>query len=155
MIEEIYYDNRSEKEITEDIIQNVEKAVQTAASFFEFENGYQVSVSFVDNDEIQSLNASFRGVDRATDVLSFPLMQTDPRGVDILGDIVLCLDAAQAQAQEFGHGLERELAYLSVHSFLHLMGYDHIEEEDKAEMRAMEKEIMKALGIFKNTEVNK
>ena len=154
MIEEIYYDNRSEREITEDIIQNVEKAIKTAASFFEFEKGYQVSVSFVESDEIHSLNLSFRGVDRETDVLSFPQMQTDPRGVDILGDIVLCLDVAEAQAEEFGHGIERELAYLSVHSFLHLMGYDHIDEADKTEMRAMEKEIMKTLGIFKNTEVN-
>ena len=108
----------------------------------------------MESDEIHSLNLSFRGVDRETDVLSFPQMQTDPRGVDILGDIVLCLDVAEAQAEEFGHGIERELAYLSVHSFLHLMGYDHIEEADKTEMRAMEKEIMKTLGIFKNTEVN-
>lgn len=153
MIEEIYFDNRSEKEITDDIIQNVERAVKTSSTFFEFEKGYQVSVSFVDSDEIHSLNSSFRGVDRPTDVLSFPLVQTDPRGVDILGDIVLCLDVAQYQAQDFGHTIERELAYLSVHSFLHLMGYDHIEENDKLQMRAMEKEIMKTLGIFKNAEV--
>ena len=128
----------------------VKKAVKTAAGFFKFPAGYQVSVTLVDEDHIRELNREYRSVDSSTDVLSFPLEETDPRGARILGDIVLCRDVAVRQAEEFCHSLERELSYLSVHSFLHLMGYDHMDDEEKLKMRSMEKRIMRKMGVFKN-----
>ena len=113
----------------------------------------EVSLSIVDRDDIHKLNKDYRDVDRETDVLSFPL---DEEGYDnegnpiiLLGDIVICLDVAEDQANDFGHSLEREMMYLICHSTLHLLGYDHIEEDDKREMRAKEKEVMKNLGVFK------
>lgn len=113
----------------------------------------EVSLSIVDRDAIHKLNKDYRDVDRETDVLSFPL---DEEGYDnegnpiiLLGDIVICLDVAEDQANDFGHSLEREMMYLICHSTLHLLGYDHIEEDDKREMRAKEKEVMKKLGVFK------
>lgn len=150
MIEEIYFENRTDNEFDDLTYEEITNAVKGASEFFDFDMGYQVSISIVDKSEIHELNAKFRGVDRSTDVLSFPMEETDPRGVEILGDIVLCIDVAKEQAESFGHSFQRELAYLSVHSFLHLMGYDHMTEDDKLEMRGMEKEIMKKLGIFKN-----
>ena len=150
MIEEILWDNRSNTELNEESCMDIEKAIKTALSFFDMGNGYQVSVSFVDKDEIHKLNREFRNTDRVTDVLSFPMEEVDPRGVNILGDIVICMEQAECQAEEFGHSVVREVAYLSVHSVLHLLGYDHEREEDKLEMRAMEKQIMKKLGIFKD-----
>lgn len=150
MIKEIDFENRTDMEFDNLTYDEISNAVEGAASFFDFEIGYQVSISIVNKDEIHELNNKFRGVDNHTDVLSFPMEETDPRGVEILGDIVLCIDVAKEQAESFGHSFQRELAYLTVHSFLHLMGYDHMSEEDKLEMRSMEKEIMKKLGIFKN-----
>ena len=111
-----------------------------------------ISVSFVDREEIHSLNLQYRGVDRETDVLSFPAMEPGeafPEDEEefALGDVVICADVARAQAEEFGHSYERELIYLFVHSVFHLLGYDHEEEEDKADMRAREEAVMNELGI--------
>jgi len=112
-----------------------------------------LSVSFVDKDEIQRLNKEYRNVDAVTDVLSFPqfdsfdYLQT---WMEIeLGDVVICADRAKEQAEEFGHSYERELIYLFVHSVFHLLGYDHMTDEDKAEMRAAEEEVMGKLGIVR------
>ena len=111
----------------------------------------ELSVSFVDKDEIQSLNAEYRNVDSVTDVLSFPqfddLEETKDWEVITLGDVVICEDKAKEQAEEFGHSYERELIYLFVHSIFHLLGYDHMVEEDKTVMRAKEEKIMGLLGI--------
>ena len=119
------------------------------------EEGAEVSVSFVTPEEIQSLNRDYRNVDRVTDVLSFPQFDSvddlidmqEETGVAELGDVVICMDRAMEQAEEFGHPLKREVIYLFVHSILHLLGYDHMEEEEKAEMRAREDEVMGELGI--------
>ncbi|MBR2547714.1 MAG: rRNA maturation RNase YbeY [Eubacterium sp.] len=117
--------------------------------------GAEVSVSFVTPEEIQDLNRDYRDVDRVTDVLSFPQFDSvddmidmqEETGVAELGDVVICMERASEQAEEFGHPLEREVIYLFVHSILHLLGYDHMEEEDKKEMRAREDEVMAELGI--------
>ena len=119
------------------------------------EEGAEVSVSFVTPEEIQTLNRDYRDVDRVTDVLSFPQFDSvddliemqEETGVAELGDVVICMDRAREQAEEFGHPLEREVIYLFVHSILHLLGYDHMEEEEKKEMRAREDEVMSELGI--------
>lgn len=150
MIREIDFDNRCTKEIDEVVYSYVKTAMEATYSRFDFEVGYYVSVSFVDNDEIRELNRTYRNVDSVTDVLSFPMEEIDGRGVELLGDVIICVDRATEQAQELGHSVEREITYLSVHSFLHLLGYDHEEDDDKSEMRALEKEIMAELKIFKN-----
>lgn len=112
---------------------------------------YEVSITFVDKDEIHKLNREYRKVDRPTDVLSFPMNEEFLiEGMDsMLGDIVICMDIAKDQAKEYGHSLDREIMYLTCHSMLHLLGYDHIEEDDKKIMRGKEKEVMKNLGVFK------
>lgn len=115
-----------------------------------------VSVMLTDDEGIHAVNREFRGVDRATDVLSFPLNELtagefdealcehDPEsGAVMLGDMMISLERCASQGEEFGHGFEREICYLTVHSVLHLLGYDHIDEgEMKAQMRAREKKIM-------------
>ena len=107
----------------------------------------ELSVLLTDDEGIHVINKEFRNVDRPTDVLSFPMGDTDPRtGRLLLGDMVLNTDRAAAQGVEFGHGPEHEISYLTVHSVLHLLGYDHVDEgEMKRAMRAREKTIMKVL----------
>ncbi len=134
----------------------VRRAVEATLDYEQFGNPCEVSVTFTDNEKIHALNKKFRGVDRPTDVLSFPLF--DYEGVSeeppvdelmgMLGDIVLSLEQAQAQADEFGHSFEREVAFLCVHSMLHLLGYDHeTGEEDEADMRRRQSEIMDLMGL--------
>lgn len=118
-------------------------------------------LTITDHEEIHKINREYRGIDRATDVLSFPstdctpektlghcekklLREMDETGYCFLGDIIISLPRAQEQAEEYGHSLKREMAYLTAHAMFHLMGYDHMEEEDKRRMRAMEE---KALGL--------
>jgi len=118
----------------------------------------QLSVTFVGLEEIHELNKEYRGVDRPTDVLSFPQYEADdiafyrdePEETPdelMLGDVVICIEKAEEQAAEFGHSFERELIYLFTHSVLHLLGYDHEDPEEKRVMRAREEEIMDWLGI--------
>ena len=121
-----------------------------------------LDLSFVGRERIRALNASLRGVDRVTDVLSFPTIEkvvlplikgnypfdVDPdSGKVYLGSIVICRARAKEQSVEYGHSLERELSYLTVHGVLHLLSFDHIEERDKVKMRAAEEKILSALGI--------
>lgn len=144
-------DQRTKGEkIDEKYFLTLKKALDVTLEIVGIEGDYEVSFSVVDEDEIQDLNRDYRGVDAVTDVLSFPLFSREElEDGAILGDIVICSQRAREQANDFGHSYEREIVYLSVHSLLHLLGYDHEKEEDKAEMRALEKEVMKRLGIFK------
>lgn len=146
--------NDTNEDLDLDLIRK--KAEKTITEVLRVENiseNVEVSLSIVDKETIHKLNKDYRNVDRETDVLSFPL---DEEGFDnegnpliLLGDIVICLDVAEDQAADFGHSLEREIMYLICHSTLHLLGYDHIEEDDKKVMRSKEKEVMKNLGVFK------
>lgn len=110
-----------------------------------------VSVSFAMKKEIQQLNKAYRGVDSPTDVLSFPqynnLEELPEEGDLLLGDVVICIEIALEQAKEYGHSQERELLYLFTHSILHLLGYDHMNEEDKKIMREKEEKVMAELGL--------
>ena len=114
----------------------------------------EISVTFVTDEEIRELNAQFRGIDRATDVLSFPqfedVQDIPDEGPAVLGDVVISLERARAQAEEFGHSEKRETIYLFVHSILHLLGYDHMEEGEKKEMRAAEEKTMEKLGLARS-----
>lgn len=115
----------------------------------------EISISIVDDAEIQQINRQFRGIDRPTDVLSFPQltfaegekMERNENGEVMLGDIIISLERAKAQAEEYGHSLKREIAFLTAHSMLHLLGYDHMEPEEEAEMFARQKAILEIAGI--------
>ena len=114
----------------------------------------EISLSFVSMEEIHELNNMYRQVDRPTDVLSFPLIEdvqevdwSEESGEILLGDVVICLDQARRQAKEYGHSEMREIVYLFVHSVLHLLGYDHMEEADKTVMRRQEELVMDALDL--------
>ena len=113
----------------------------------------EISVTFVEAEEIRNLNREYRNTDKVTDVLSFPqfddLNEIPEFGEICLGDVVICKDRAMEQAEEFGHSFEREIIYLFTHSILHLLGYDHMEEEEKKEMRQREEEVMEHLGILR------
>lgn len=141
----IYFDNRQDLiKIDEEIEKIVEKSIEAALEEIEFTDDYEVSVSFVGDEEIHELNRDYRGVDRTTDVLSFPM---DDEFTNMLGDIVININKVIDQAKEYGHSEKREISYLTVHSTLHLMGFDHEEEEDKKEMRAVEDRVMEKLEI--------
>lgn len=118
-----------------------------------FEGNAEVCVTFVDHEEIRRLNKEFRDKDSATDVLSFPLGENGiydvnpDTGAKQLGDVVISLERAEEQARDFGHSLQREVCYLTVHSMLHLLGYDHMEPQEKAVMRKKEENVMSLIGL--------
>lgn len=136
--------------ISDTMLEKIKNALVTGLELLGYSNNYEISISIVDENEIRELNNRYRGVDKKTDVLSFPLYERHeiPQS-GMLGDIVISSNKVREQAKEFGHSEEREFIYLAIHSLLHLLGYDHIEEEDRIEMRSKEKAIMKKLGIFK------
>lgn len=115
----------------------------------------EISLVFVDDNGIQELNKNYRGKDMPTDVLSFALTEMGEDELEIvegemetlLGDIIISLETALRQAEEYGHTVEREVAYLMVHGLLHLLGYDHMTEEDKKVMRQREEKVLEAVGI--------
>ncbi len=115
----------------------------------------EVDITIVDDEEIHTLNRDYRNVDRPTDVLSFALdegEEEEPELLDgpeehLLGDIIISAETAQRQGEEFGHGLEREIVYLAVHGLLHLLGYDHMTDEDKKVMRAKEEEALREIRL--------
>ena len=111
----------------------------------------EISLTLVDAEEIRILNRDYRNVDKVTDVLSFPqfddLNELSEDEEILLGDVVICRQQAEAQAEEYGHSVEREMVYLFVHSVCHLLGYDHMEEDEKAEMRAKEEAVMERIQV--------
>lgn len=133
--------------------ETVQTVLQKAAELYGLTEAAEVSVALCDDATIHQLNRDFRKVDRPTDVLSFALNEgEEPEIVDgpaeeLLGDIIISVDTLERQAEEYGHSLERELAYLTIHGFLHLMGYDHETEDDKLEMRREEEVVLSALGM--------
>ncbi len=118
-----------------------------------FKESAEISVTFTTNEEIRKLNAQYRGIDSETDVLSFPMGENGvydtnlETGAKILGDVVISMEKATEQAEAFGHSLQREVGYLTAHSVLHLLGYDHIEPLEKVRMREKEEQVMEALGL--------
>lgn len=118
-----------------------------------------VSVTLTTPEQIRKINNEFRQVDKETDVLSFPMFEKDeilkfkekePEFEEALGDIVVSLDRVREQAEEYGHSFERELAYMVVHGFYHIMGEDHMQEDEKARMREKEENVLKLLDITRN-----
>lgn len=132
----------------------IKKAVRGALECESFARPAAVSVTFTDDCGIREKNREFRNIDAPTDVLSFPMYdwkngdEPDDGELCELGDIVLSLERAAAQAEEYGHSYERECAFLTVHSVLHLLGYDHVDsEDDEREMREHQRIIMKHIGL--------
>ncbi|MBO5040976.1 MAG: rRNA maturation RNase YbeY [Clostridia bacterium] len=130
------------------------RAVKAALEYEKVGFVPEVSVTYTDNEGIRELNAAHRNIDRATDVLSFPLFEkeelSEASDGDALGDIVISLEKAREQANEYGHSFEREVAFLTVHSMLHLLGYDHeISEADEKEMFFRQEEILKTMGLLR------
>ena len=152
----IYFENDQEKmQISYKLKRLVRLAVEATLAYENIVRDLEVSVTFTDDEGIRKLNRNYRKIDRATDVLSFPLFDFEGEGDamsdeldDMLGDIVISLERAAAQAEEFGHSFEREVAFLTVHSMLHLLGYDHeTSEEDELDMRRRQTAIMEMLGL--------
>ena len=136
-------------------METVKKAINKVGKLYGLENA-EVSVTLTDDAYIHQLNKEYRDKDRPTDVLSFALNEGDEpeiKGgpdVNILGDIIISVETAVAQAKDYGHSVEREMAFLTVHGMMHLLGYDHIEEEDRIEMRKEEEYVLHHLGITRD-----
>ena len=154
---EIVYKEIKQEPVYEEIVRNVfekcfeEENIQNSKMY--------ITVTFTNPENIQKINKEYRNIDKPTDVLSFPMFEkeeikekiknNDFLHEDILGDIIISIEKVQEQAREYGHSFERELSYMLVHGFYHLMGYDHIEEKDKKEMRTKEEKILKTLNILR------
>ena len=153
----IYFENDQELiNIHYNLKMLIRRTILETLDYEGMENDVEVSVTFTDDEGIRELNNKFRKMDKPTDVLSFPLFDYDGESeepafdelANNLGDIVISLERAMAQANEFGHSFEREVAFLTAHSMLHLLGYDHeTSEEDEADMRRRQSEIMERLGL--------
>lgn len=155
----IYIQNRQDSPINAAHRGLIRKVINAALKYESFPCDAEISVTLTDNASIHELNKEHRGVDRPTDVLSFPLYEADE--IDdmyeseevsdepiALGDIVISLEKAEEQAREYGHCMEREVAFLCVHSVLHLLGYDHeLGEEDEKEMFAKQEDILRKMKI--------
>lgn len=163
----LYTDNRQNKiEVNEELVNIINEVCEKALRAEEVNIPYQISLLFVDNEEIRDINRETRGIDKATDVLSFPMLDYPKDKVFkevykdtkfneiyldgeelVLGDMVLSLERAKEQSIEYNHSFNREVCYLVVHSILHLLGYDHMEDEEKKRMRKREEEILGDLNI--------
>jgi len=147
---ELVIDNRQDKvNIDDNIFTILEKVAKESLLYEGWDEDYEISLSFVDNKEIKELNKYYRGKDSVTDVLSFPMVDEDTpmMGEKILGDIVISVEKALEQSKEYGHSFLREMAFLTAHSMLHLMGYDHMNEDEEEEMQMKQEAILSKLEI--------
>lgn len=154
MYEITYLDIQENKEYEETIKRVVEKCFEVEGLL---DSKLIMTITLTTPENIRKINKKYRKIDKATDVLSFPMFEKaeldekiknkDFLYEDVIGDIIISIEKVKEQAEEYGHSFERELAYMVVHGFYHLMGYDHIEEEDKKEMRPKEETILNRLGI--------
>jgi probable rRNA maturation factor len=142
-------------EVTEEAQQLVESILQFAARKENIEKDTELSVTFVNNDRIREINKEYRHKDSATDVISFALEEMGEDEVEIvgaemprmLGDIIISIERTKEQAEEYGHSFDRELGFLALHGFLHLLGFDHMNEEDEKVMFTKQKEILEEYGL--------
>ena len=139
-------------EVPEEILSEIKRACEVAAGIYGTEN-FELGITLTDDKHIYELNKKYRNIDRPTDVLSFAFRESEEPEVfgakepEILGDIIISLERAKLQAEEFGHSFLREVVFLTVHGFLHLIGYDHMEENDRIEMEKEQRFVMSKLGI--------
>lgn len=147
------------KKVSDETLKEVEELLQFAGDRLAIAEDTEMSVTFMDNEAIQMINREYRNKDVPTDVISFALEEEGENEIPILfedegiyfprnlGDIMISIERAQEQAEEYGHSYERELGFLAVHGFLHLNGYDHMNPEDEKEMFDLQKEILDAYGL--------
>lgn len=143
--------NETKREIKE--IDSIKKAIQVAYTHEKLDDAI-FNIIIVDNKYIHELNKNYRGIDRPTDVITFALEDDDKSityDVRVLGDIYISIDKANEQAEEYGHSLERELSFLAVHGFLHLLKYDHMNEKDEKIMFSKQEEILNEAGITRDS----
>ena len=137
--------------------EQIEKLLNFAKQQEEISEDAELSITFVDKSEIQEINKMYRDKDKVTDVISFALEEDEP-DIDmsefdiprVLGDIIICTVVAQEQSESYGHSFERELGFLALHGFLHLLGYDHMNEEDEKEMFGRQDAILNAYGLTRD-----
>lgn len=145
-------DQQDKVEVSESLLGKVREVIEASLEYEGVDAACEVSLVFVDNAQIHEMNRDYRGKDQPTDVLSFPQyddvtsMEAYPEEL-ALGDIVISLERAQEQAEEFGHSLEREICFLTAHSMFHLFGYDHDTDENTKVMREREEAVLAKLGI--------
>ncbi|MBQ6005774.1 MAG: rRNA maturation RNase YbeY [Selenomonadaceae bacterium] len=137
--------------IEDNLFEEILRAADVVGKIYGVENS-ELSITLTDDEHIHALNKKFRGIDRATDVLSFAFRESDEPEIigadfEILGDVIISLERAKVQAEEYGHSFLREIIFLEVHGILHLLGYDHISEDERQEMESEQKFIMSKLGI--------
>lgn len=159
---QLEYLDLEEKEEYENIVKRVVKQCFKEEKLED--SKLYISITLTTPEHIHEINKQYRNVDKETDVLSFPMFEKneldakianqDFEHEDVLGDIVISIEKVKGQAIEYGHSFERELSYMIVHGFYHLMGYDHIKEEDKIVMRPKEENILNKLGIRRDDELN-
>lgn len=141
--------------VSEEMLKEVENLLQFAAEREGVQDQAEVSVTIVTNDDIQQINKEYRGKDTPTDVISFALEEEGEGEVEIvgaemppiLGDIIISADRTREQAEEYNHSFKRELGFLAVHGFLHLLGYDHMTKEEEEEMFTKQKDLLDAYGL--------
>ena len=141
--------------VEENLLDEILRAADVVGEVYGVDNA-EFSITLTDDAHIHALNKKFRGVDRPTDVLSFAFRESDEPEIvgadfEILGDVIISLERAKIQAAEFGHSFLREVIFLEVHGLLHLLGYDHIDDDERREMEAEQKFIMTRLGIERTT----
>lgn len=155
---EIEFIDEQDTALDDDLLDMLHRLLQTAADMEEVGDG-ELAVTFVDDEAIQRLNRDYRGIDKATDVLSFamseqgeeelPIYVEDEELPNMLGDIVVSIPRTIRQAEEYGHSFERELGFLVVHGFLHLLGYDHQDEHEEKQMFSRQEEILSQFGLHR------
>ncbi|MFC4411084.1 rRNA maturation RNase YbeY [Chungangia koreensis] len=142
--------------IGEETVEFIEKLLKHAAEKEGITKDTEISLTFVTNEEIKEINREYRGKDSPTDVISFAMEEQGEGEIEIigeesmptvLGDIIISIERAKEQAEEYGHSYKRELGFLTVHGFLHLLGYDHMNEEDEKEMFGRQDEILHSFGL--------
>ncbi|MDU2574979.1 MAG: rRNA maturation RNase YbeY [Finegoldia magna] len=139
-------------QIDDELTSDIESSIKICLIQELNDDNYEISLSFVSEEEIKELNRDYRNKDSVTDVLSFPLEDDFQIQTNLLGDIIICCKRAVEQSKEYNHSIKREIVYLVVHSMFHLLGYDHIDESDKIIMRNKEKSALKEIGIYKDEE---
>lgn len=149
----ILFDNNTNYNIDENTFNLINKCIEETLKTENFTNNVEISLSIVDNKEIKKLNSIHRNIDKETDVLSFPMLdefnniENNMLHPILLGDIIISIDKAMTQAKDYGHSLERELCFLTVHSMLHLLGYDHMDKDEEKIMFEKQDIILNNLNI--------
>lgn len=153
------YFNDDDKTVDQEILTLLSNLLAHAAKEEGIAANAEVSVTFMSDEEIKAINADYREIDKATDVISFALEEQGEGEIEIyglpdmptvLGDIIISVDTAKRQADDYGHSFKREIGFLALHGLLHLIGYDHLNDEDEKKMFGRQKEILESFGLERN-----